>query len=264
MATPPARGGSRPRSRPARPSPNGLSPARVPGVGNGNGRGGDGLPPASGIELYRQHLLAARQFAANARVLEQRGTERVSQAGLDRHRAYVSAAILASVAFLEASINELYLDLQEFEPSDGAQPLSRLLARLPEVWPAAERSPVLHRYQLALALADAERFDQAQPPYADAECLIQLRDALVHQQPDADDGRARRRRLERRLSERFAPNALARPGSPWFPHRCLGAGCADWAVHTAESFSDAFCQRMSIPSRGFGVRTAARPARHHR
>lgn len=258
MANPPARGTPRAGTRP---------PASGTGASH-DPRNGGSLPAESELDLYRQHLLAARQFASNARVLEHRGAGRVAQAGLDRHRAYVSAAILASVAFLEASINELYSDLQELEPSDGAQPLSRLLARLPEVWPAAERSPILHRYQLALALADAERFDQSKPPYAEAESLVQLRDALLHQQPEHDDGRARRRRLERRLSQRFPPNALARPGSAWFPHLCLGAGCADWAVQTAESFSDAFCQRMSIPTRGFGMRaaprSAPRPARNHR
>lgn len=257
MANPPARGAPRARARPPRPATAGVRP-------DGRGNGAKAPPAESELELYRQHLLAARQFAANARVLEQRGPDRVTPVGTDRHRAYVSAAILASVAFLEASINELYFDLQELDPADGGQPLNRLLARLPDVWPAAERAPILHRYQLALALADAERFDPSRPPYADAESLIQLRDALLHQQPDHDDGHARRRRLERRLRQRFAPNALARPGSPWFPHLCLGAGCADWAVQTAEAFSDAFCQRMSIPARGFGIRATARPARHHR
>ena len=252
MANPPTRGPARGRTRPPRPATTGNHAA---GAG---GNGPHALPAESELDLYRQHLLAARQFAANARVLEHRGPDRVAQAGTDRHRAYVTAAILASVAFLEASINELYFDLQEIEPSNGTQPLNGLLARLPDVWPAAERSPILHRYQLALALADAERFDQSKPPYADAESLIQLRDALVHQQPDHDDGRARLRRLERRLRQRFAPNALAKPESPWFPHLCLGSGCADWAVQTAEAFSDAFCQRMSIPARGFGVRDARR------
>lgn len=262
MANPPTRGAPRSRSRPVRPAPDG------PRAAHANGNGAHALPAESELDLYRQHLLAARQFATNARVLEHRGPDRVTAAGADRHRAYVTAAILASVAFLEASINELYFDLQELEPSNGTQPLNGLLARLPDVWPAAERSPILHRYQLALALADAERFDQARAPYCDAESLIQLRDALVHQQPDPDDGRARLRRLERRLKPRFAPNALAKPESPWFPHLCLGAGCADWAVQTAESFSDAFCQRMSIPARGLGVRAAQRdgqrPPRAHR
>ncbi|HSA54539.1 MAG TPA: hypothetical protein VLE53_02495 [Gemmatimonadaceae bacterium] len=261
MAKPPARADQRSRPRPARAAA-GDRHARVPdGTLRLNGQGTDALEAGSTLELYRQHLLATRQFAANARVLEQRGPDRVTATGLDRHRAYVTAAILAAVAFLEASINELYLDLQELEPSNGAQPLNRLLARLPDVWPAAERAPILHRYQLALALADAERFDQSRPPYTDAESLIQLREALVHQQPDPDDGGARLRKLERRLRQRFAPNALARATDAWFPHLCLGAGCADWAVQTAQSFSDAFCQRMSIPARGLGWREGQRPAR---
>jgi hypothetical protein len=224
-----------------------------------NGNGAAGLAPE--IALYRQHLLAARQFADQARVLEQRGLARISPAGLDRHRSYVSAAILASVAFLEASINDLYVELEELNESDGAGPPNRMLARLPQVWPAIERSPILYRYQLALVLADAERFHESRAPYADADSLIQLRDALVQHIPDRQAERRRRRRLERRLQNRFPSSALARAPGPWFPHRCLGAGCADWAVRTADQFSDAFCQRMSIPARGFGWRNGRRQAR---
>lgn len=210
------------------------------------------------IALYRQHLLAARQFADQARVLEQRGPGRISTVGFDRHRSYVTAAILASVAFLEASINELYAEMEELNESEGSGPSNRMLARLPQVWPTIERLPILHRYQLALVLADAERFDEARPPYVDVESLIRLREALVQHLPERD---IERRRLERRLSQRFPPSALARKPGPWFPHQCLGAGCADWAVRTADRFSDLFCQRMSIPARGFGWRNGRRQAR---
>jgi hypothetical protein len=238
--------------------PSGVrSAGRPKAAANGNGA----AVGASEIALYRQHLLAARQFADQARVLEQRGPGRLSATGFERHRSYVTAAILASVAFLEASINELYAEMEELNETEGSGPSNRMLARLPQVWPAIERSPILHRYQLALVLADAERFDESRPPYADVESLIQLRDALVQHLPERDAERRRLRRLERRLSQRFAPSALARVAGPWFPHQCLGAGCADWAVRTADQFSDVFCQRMSIPARGFGWRNGRRQAR---
>lgn len=226
-----------------------------------NGDGGQAVAPE--LDLYRQHLLAARQFADQARVLEQRGLARISPAGLERHRSYVTAAILASVAFLEASINDLYVELEELNAADDGEAPNRMLARLPQVWPAIERSPILHRYQLALVLADAERFDESRSPFIDADSLIQLREALVQHLPDREAERRRLRRLERRLQSRFPPSALARAPGPWFPHLCLGAGCADWAVRTADQFSDAFCQRMSIPARGFGWRNGrqARAAR---
>ena len=55
--------------------------------------------------------------------------------------------------------------------------------------------------------------------------------------------------LEKRLRTKFPPNALVPAKAPWFPDRCLGAGCATWAVKTVQVFSDDFCHRMGIPTR---------------
>jgi hypothetical protein len=68
------------------------------------------------------------------------------------------------------------------------------------------------------------------------------------------DQHGRRQNLERRLRAKFAHNALAGEGEPEFPDRLLGAGCAAWAVRVAERFSNEFCQRMAIPSRGVAPR----------
>jgi len=39
---------------------------------------------------------------------------------------------------------------------------------------------------------------------------------------------------------------MAEMGNPYFPDKCLGAGCAEWAVVSAKSFADDFCSRLDI------------------
>ncbi len=174
--------------------------------------------------LYRQHIYSANLFAERARALETGKPGEVSQEDQWRHRAYVTGAVFAASAFLETSINELYLDLQNL-------------------------TPILHKYQVALSLADADSYDESKPPFLDADSLLKLRDALLSCKVTWDDKRGKPQTLEKRLRTKFPSNALAPAKAPWFPDRCLGAGCASWSVKTVQLFSDDFCHRMGIPTR---------------
>ncbi len=196
----------------------------------------------------KQHLQAAAFFAAEAQAIEAT-IRQPDETQPSRHRAYVTAAVLSAVAFLEASINELYLsaidqDLTNLPTFDAR--LSQLFAQF---WEDVERYPILHKYQIALLLAGKDRFDRGMSPYQDAENVVKLRDCLVHYKPEWDDEAGQHQKLEDRLSKKFALNPYALAGSLWFPHQCLGAGCAQWSVTMTRSFSDEFCDRLSIPRR---------------
>jgi len=224
-----------------------LSPVLSLPNGAKTGPSVDGAPGRF-ERMSHQHIVSAHHFAESAQVLEGRDRAEVTQDDRLRHRAHVTAAVLASAAFLEASINELYLELQKLSHS-GQPNLRRELAMLPRVWPQIARSPVLHKYQLALSVADGDQYDESRPPFIDADSLAHLRDALLSYRPDWEDRRGRHRTLEKRLHTKFPPNVIAPPQAPWFPDRCLGAGCAKWAVRTVQLFSDDFCHRMAIPAR---------------
>jgi len=199
--------------------------------------------------LYRQHIYSSHLFAERSQALEGREPGDVSSEDRWRHRAYVTGAVFAAAAFLEASINELYLELQNLGASGQPRLPPRELALLSRVWPEVAGSPVLHKYQVALSLADADAYDESKPPFLDADSLLRLRDALVSGTAEWDDKRGKRQTLEKRLRTKFAPNALVSPKAAWFPDRCLGAGCATWAVKTVQVFSDDFSHRMGIPTR---------------
>ncbi len=214
---------------------------------------GESRPEQVAASLYRNHLYAARHLADLACELEKAVEGTPDAEVLRQHRAYVSGAILSAAAFLEASINELYLEVQDLGLNGGRGGRRRVLAVPAHFWSDAARPPVLHKYQLVLVVADAEPFDESRPPFRDADGLIALRDALVHGRPDWRDQHGRRQNLERRLRAKFAHNQLSSPADPEFPDRLLGAGCATWTVRVAERFSDEFCHRMAIPARGAGT-----------
>lgn len=199
--------------------------------------------------LYRQHIYSAHLFAERAQALEGRNPGDVNAEDRWRHRAYVSGTLFAAAAFLEASINELYLELKNLGQSGSPRLPARELSLLSQVWPDVQGSAILHKYQVALSLADADSYDESKPPFVDADSLLRLRDALLTTTSDWIDKRGKQQTLEKRLRTKFPLNALADAKAPWFPDRALGAGCAMWTVKTVQTFSDDFCHRMGIPAR---------------
>lgn len=218
----------------------------------------DEAPAQVAASLYRLHLFTARHMADLACEIEKEHAGTTDPDIIRQHRAYVISAVLAAAAFLEASINELYLEVQDHMANDNPGGRRRVLAVPAHFWSAVAHPPILHKYQLALVVADAEPFDEGRSPFRDADGLIALRDALVHGRPEWRDQHGRRQNLERRLRAKFRHSALASEADPEFPDQLLGAGCAAWAVRVAERFSDDFCHRMAIPSRGVAAREGAR------
>ena len=200
---------------------------------------------SAATSLYAHHLFAARHLAELAHDIEQGHQGEANPDAVRRHRAYVMGAVFAAAAFLESSINELYNELQ----AAGNGLPRRLLAVQTPFWSAEASPAILHKYQLALLVADAEPFDERRSPFRDVDSLLALRDALMHGRRDRRVAPGRRQALERRLRTKFDENSFATEEAPVFPDRVLGTGCASWAVRVAERFSDDFCRRMAIPAR---------------
>ena len=196
-----------------------------------------------------QHLRAADLFASEAGQYETATnvTESPDETHLMKHRACVTVAILSAAAFLESSINELYMSV-----IDGDQKFSHLpTERFEKVWEGEDggKFPILNKYQKALDMAGKKCFDKGDQPYQDADSLIKLRDVLMHYKPEWNDEGGNHQKLEQRLSKKFPLNRYFGQQYLWFPHQCLGAGCARWSVDTARDFSDEFCSRLGIDQR---------------
>lgn len=197
--------------------------------------------------LSRHHIISAYHFAKSAEDIEAHGGD-VPPGEKWRYRAYVTAGVLSSVAYLSASINELYLEVRKLSQS-GEPGVRRELDLLVEAWPRISKVQVLQRYQLALAVADADQYNPDRMPYLDADNLVRLRDALISYDPEWQDERGKHHTLESRLQKRFSPSPLVSSRRPWFPDRCLGSGCAKWAVETVQLFTNDFYRRMALPGR---------------
>lgn len=200
----------------------------------------------------KQHFRTARYFATRCQQLEQGVDNAVYEESVRSiHRSYVTGAIISAVAGLEASVNELYLEACD-NNRKALQGLSDVaIAEIAKSWEEIERKrrSILFKFGRALLLSGAERFDKDKQPYQDAASLVKLRHALVHYKPEWDSELEVHEDLQNRLRSRFRLNPLVAEDSLWFPHLCLGSGCAMWAVDASERFLTDFCDRMGIPNR---------------
>ena len=109
--------------------------------------GGPALPlagaPTFSLRDYlsKDHIQTAAFFARQSRLIEQEYSgkhwgEVFGSGVFNQHRAYVTGAIFAAVAFLEATINELFTDAEERYGDDlVAQNRSKEISkRIVEVW----------------------------------------------------------------------------------------------------------------------------------
>ena len=191
------------------------------------------------------HLWAAKRFAYLADKVED--SDAVDCRLLNR--SYVTNAVLASAAFLEAAINEVFDDAKAGEDFYIGPLAPDAKECLRDGWPdqdARDNKPTLWKYRKAIMCAKALAFDLAGEPYRDAYLVTELRNRLTHARlksrvtETAD-------KLETELMNKFAPNRLMeRMANPYYPERLLGVACARWAAASAESFADEFFKRIGV------------------
>jgi hypothetical protein len=195
------------------------------------------------------HLWAARHLTALVKGIETVGSERPR---FDiRHRAYVTNSIFSAASFLEAAINELFQDVADGHASyvSGLDTGSKRI--MSEFWTFTEgrnRSAfsLLDKYQIDLTFLRRPQFESGHRPFQDASLVVRLRNELVHYEPSSLGGETEHT-LARQLAGKFDDNTLMRgSGNPWFPDKCLGHGCANWAVRAIVAFADEFFGRIGV------------------
>ena len=195
---------------------------------------------------------SAALFARQAKAIERTHDLTAPEDVRMHHRSYSIGAIVSAAGFLEAAINELYLSAVDGNPNVIPNKQDREV--LGAVWADLDgqgRATVLTKYDLALALTGRERFDRGANPFQDADNLVTLRNALVHYKPEWSNALDKHQRLADRLRGKFPENVLIQqhPSIEFFPHRCLGHGCAQWAVQSALRLYEGFSERMGLVRR---------------
>ncbi|MGE5443122.1 MAG: hypothetical protein ACM3SR_00780 [Ignavibacteriales bacterium] len=167
------------------------------------------------------------------------------------HRTYVTNAIFSSVAFMEAAINEIFQDATDNHQSYISPLDADTQALMVTLWDLTEERnrsafSVLDKYQIALTFAREKPFPKGDLLYQDTDLVIKLRNELVHYKPKTLGG-SDIHKFENSLRGKFPLNALMNgSGNPFFPDKCLGYGCAQWAVNSCKNYVDTFFAKLGI------------------
>lgn len=199
------------------------------------------------------HLQSANRFASQCEeITAAESALDWPQPHWDESRSFASAAVILSVAALEATANEFFLEAVDGNTTAMQRIGERNRRMLATMWDEIDEHSILHKYEIALAVCEAPQFKRGEAPYQPAAALIELRNALVHFKPEWDSELDRHSKLQRRLAGKFEKcglAAMAKGSMVWFPHECLGAGCARWSVNVTKEFIADFCRRLEIPPR---------------
>jgi hypothetical protein len=199
-----------------------------------------------------EHLWNARHLA---RLCQEREDELVAQNAYEpdmEQRSLCVSSVLASVAFLEALVNEVWQDAADTLADEDNRRLAGLsrseVARLRELWKSegVERNlSILDKYSVALVAADKPALDKGREPFGSVLVAVRLRNALVHFKPELQ-WHDEEHKLEQALRGKFPENPLPIAGRPWYPHKALGAGCAQWAWEKCRDFANEWWQQMGL------------------
>jgi hypothetical protein len=197
--------------------------------------------------LSSHHLWAASHFSRLASDIE--ATWTAGPKFHFQHRGYVIAAVLESVAFLEAMINELLQDAADGHEGYVGHLDAAIRVALASLWSESRDGTLstLAKYQLALVAAGQTPLERGANPYQAVQLVIKLRNALVHFRPESASGDTPQA-IAAQLKGKFAPNRLlaGATGNPYFPDHCLGAGCAHWAAGAVRALADEACGRLGV------------------
>lgn len=203
-----------------------------------------------------QHIQSAALFARQCYQIEKNYGGIFSADLIADHWSYVTGALFAATSFLEATINEVFADTVDHPDGELASHLDATTKELmADMWkrdiPRTAHYQIIEKFQIALTLARKPLLDLSRSPFQDVQTLIIMRNDLIHFEPvwtSVEAEKAHKRILSLQQEKKFALNPLiTSAGNPFYPDKCLGHGCAKWAVSNSIQFAEDFFSRMGIP-----------------
>lgn len=206
------------------------------------------------------HIQSAVTFSRMAFEIERKYKDSYTSAPVPQriqYEACVLGAILCSVGYLEANINEFFSNINDYdyrkEKYIMKPKIRTLISRMWELGvPKTARYSVLEKYQIALTLCDKELTEKGKPPFQDIQLLIQLRNALTHYEPEwvttlSDlPEKITVQTLEKKLKNKFVTNPFVLDIDPFFPDKCLSYDCAKWAISNSIEFTQEFYSKLEL------------------
>jgi len=174
----------------------------------------------------------------------------------EEHAAYVRSAIVVAMCFLDATINELFVDAADDSPREGTATATWQALKAASADPVTRGAATLDKYEHALATLGKPSM-RGTHYHRDANLVRRLRNRLVHPNPETvvmhtsiPGETPTVQSLENQLRGRFELNPLMRKlGSRgvFFPTMLTSAGCAGWARDSILAYLDEFHRRAELP-----------------
>jgi hypothetical protein len=193
------------------------------------------------------------QFLCSSAILARRCAEIEAGAEPDEqtrteHRGLVTAAIMQSAAAVEAESAEVLRHGPGHHlGSNGVDTASRdFLAPLAEM--IDRQQEPLERYQVILHLLHKAPLGRGEQPWQDMAILIKLRNQITHYKSQWGQQMEGKDLFKSLQNLRLKKPPFIPTNTNFFPHQCLGAGCAAWSVRTAVKFINVFYERLGVRS----------------
>ncbi|HVP97289.1 hypothetical protein [Methanoregula sp.] len=171
-------------------------------------------------------------------------------------QAYSWGAIISSVAYLESLINEFFNDCNynaEEIKSIGEEEIKLLNKHYEKDFKCRRKGPkhlkIFCKYLTAYSIINGKGIYKKSDLCQNFIDLIQLRNALTHYHSEFQFEMGDPYGLNQ-LQGRFKENIfMNNVGNSFFPFKCLGAGCAEWAVNISIDFTEFFYSEIGLKSK---------------
>jgi hypothetical protein len=195
-----------------------------------------------------QFIEAAAIFARRARAIEDGFSGELSEEDRCVHRAYVSTAVMQCAAAFETESHEICVHGPGSHlGSNGTDENARRF--LQPLADAVDDQSTIARYDMILHVLGKTPLDRNKEPYQSALLLVRLRNELIHYKSHWGEEMTGIKLHKSLESLRHKPPPFVATNMNFFPHHCLGADCASWAVRSAIAFLDAVYGALGVPSR---------------
>lgn len=193
-------------------------------------------------------LSASALFSKRATEIEDANPSSITEDLRVEHQGAVLAAIMQSVASLEAEMYEVLVHGPGHHLGSNGLDLEaqKFLSPMAELIDSEE---ILERYTLVLHLLKKEPLDRLTAHWENALLLVRLRNTVVHYKSRWNREVEGTKLLAGLRGLRHPRPPFVPVNSTFFPHQCLSAACAAWAAQTALEFLKAFYTNLGFRER---------------
>ena len=195
-----------------------------------------------------QHLEASAIFVRRIRAIEAVAGPQTDDAVRCEHRGLVCAVIMQCAAALETEAYEIctYGPGAHLGSNGTNRDAQQFLSPLADV---VDDQDTLSRFEVILHLLRKSPLPRGAEPFQSTALVVRLRNELIHYKSRWGVEMGSSKLYAALQSLGHQPPPFSDPSMNFFPHRCLSADCAAWALGSVVAFLEAAYQALGVPSR---------------